>query len=65
MGVEGAISQTIPWKALCHSLAIYFLEVLGEEGHDRPVQVGATLSRVGCHGCPLSHTASNSMKIDE
>lgn len=37
-GIAGAISQTIPWEALCHSLATYFLEVLGEEGRDRPLQ---------------------------
>lgn len=64
-GIAGAISQTIPWEALCHSLATYFLEVLGEEGRDRPLQVGATLSSVGCHGCPLGDTASNSMQVDE
>ncbi|CAM9157825.1 unnamed protein product [Ectocarpus sp. 6 AP-2014] len=37
-GEVGAISQTIPWKALCrHSLATYFVEVLGDEGNDRPL----------------------------
>eukprot|EP00903_Cladosiphon_okamuranus_P010648 g10069.t1 len=34
----GAFSQTIPWEALCkHGLAPYFLEVLGDEGADRPL----------------------------
>ena len=39
-GDVGAFSQTIPWQALCkHSLAVYFLEVLGDEGRDRPLLV--------------------------
>ncbi|CAM9328661.1 unnamed protein product [Hapterophycus canaliculatus] len=37
-GRASAISQTVPWEALCrHSLATYFLEVLGDEGRDRPL----------------------------
>lgn len=40
MGRASAISQTIPWEALCrHSLATFFLEVLGDEGRDRPLLV--------------------------
>lgn len=40
MGKASAMSQTIPWEALCrHSLATFFLEVLGDEGHDRPLLV--------------------------
>lgn len=39
-GEVGAFSQTIPWEALCkHGLAAYFLEVLGDEGRDRPLVV--------------------------
>lgn len=39
-GDVGAFSQTIPWEALCkHGLAAYFLEVLGDEGRDRPLVV--------------------------
>lgn len=39
-GEVGAISQTIPWEALCrHSLANYFVEVLGDEGRNRPLLV--------------------------
>lgn len=55
-GIAGAISRTILWETLFDSLAIYFLEVLGQEGHDRPFQVGAALSSAVCHGCPLSRT---------
>lgn len=39
-GEVGTFSQTIPWEALCqHGLAAYFLEVLGDEGRDRPLVV--------------------------
>lgn len=39
-GAAGAVSQTIPWEALCtHSLAEYFVQVLGEEGRSRSLQV--------------------------
>lgn len=39
-GEVGLFSQTIPWEALCrHSLAAYFLQTLGAEGHDRPLLV--------------------------
>lgn len=50
MGLVGAISQTIPWEALCQSLAVYFVEVLGKEGRDRPIQVGVTLFSADSHG---------------
>lgn len=39
-GVAGALSQNIPWEAVCtHSLAEYFIGVLGDEGRDRPLLV--------------------------
>lgn len=45
-GEVGAFSQTIPWEALCkHGLAAYFLEVLGDEGRDRPLVVSELARR--------------------
>lgn len=39
-GEVGAFSQTISWEALCkYGLAAYFLEVLGDEGRNRPLVV--------------------------
>ena len=58
-GDVGAFSQTIPWEALCkHGLAAYFLEVLGDEGRDRPLVV----SEADC--CCLKKVRGDNCEVD-
>lgn len=64
-GEVGAISQTIPWEALCrHSLATYFVEVLGDEGRDRPLLVSDGRRFVCCtaHGAAVSEADADTFR---